>query len=257
MTDSRTAFGIVTLYLVRHGDTAGGASRGYKGSLDVPLSETGREEMKITADFIRRHIMLSSSQRRSSYLREIHSLPSVSGLVTDGRDRPAASVYCSDLSRARDSAAVIASLFNTQPEVVTDLRERHFGLWEGMSFGEIKRDYRDEFTKWASDPLRFSPPEGETTLAVHERTVPALSRILEEAAHDGQAEDRNVIIVAHGGVNRVILCHLLGIPLVNVFTIEQDSGAVNIIEFWGGRPIVKSLNLSPGIIRMGYTEKTR
>jgi alpha-ribazole phosphatase len=48
--------------------------------------------------------------------------------------------------------------------------------------------------------------------------------------------------VAHGGVNRIILCHIMGIPLENIFRIEQDYGAVNIIEFWDKYPVVKLLN---------------
>jgi len=50
------------------------------------------------------------------------------------------------------------------------------------------------------------------------------------------------IIVAHGGVNRIILCELLGIPLENIFRIEQEHGAINIIEFHDNYPVVKLVN---------------
>ncbi|MBI4685856.1 MAG: histidine phosphatase family protein [Nitrospirae bacterium] len=49
-------------------------------------------------------------------------------------------------------------------------------------------------------------------------------------------------VVAHGGVNRIMLCHFLGIPLENIFRIEQDFGSVNIIEFSDKYPVVKLMN---------------
>ncbi|MFZ3136959.1 MAG: histidine phosphatase family protein [Thermodesulfovibrionales bacterium] len=58
----------------------------------------------------------------------------------------------------------------------------------------------------------------------------------------GKGEGEHVAIVAHGGVNRIILCLILGIPLENIFRIEQDYGALNIIEFWEKYPVVKLIN---------------
>ena len=52
----------------------------------------------------------------------------------------------------------------------------------------------------------------------------------------------NVVIVSHGGINRIILCHLLEIPFENIFRIEQDYGALNIVEFYDKYPVVKLLN---------------
>ena len=73
-------------------------------------------------------------------------------------------------------------------------------------------------------------------MEVHERVIRALDLVLRN--HGGG----NIAIVAHGGVNRIILCHLLGIPLENIFRIEQNHGAVNIIEFWEKYPVVKLMN---------------
>jgi broad specificity phosphatase PhoE len=105
-----------------------------------------------------------------------------------------------------------------------------------MTFAEIKERYPEEFASWASDPLAYSPPEGETTGEVRNRVMGALDRIL--CAHPGQ----EIAVVAHGGVNRVILCHILGMPLGNIFRIEQDHAALNIIEFWEKYPVLKLLN---------------
>lgn len=202
---------VTTLYLVRHGATEGSEEKRYKGSIDVPISEKGKEQIKRTAKFIRAEVQNS----RASSLT---------------------AVYCSPLSRALKSAEIIAEHFGLKPTVIPDLRERNFGIWEGMSFNEIKDKYPEEFEAWAGNPLKYSPMGGESTLEVRERVINALEDIISRHKREG------IAIVAHGGVNRVILCHLLGIPLENLFRIEQDYGGVNIIEFNDRYPVVKLLN---------------
>lgn len=214
-----------TLYLIRHGATEGSEVRRYKGSIDVPLSEKGIEQMKQTASFLA-NVSLSA-------------------------------VYCSPLSRAFKSAEIIAKPHNLKPIVIPDLRERSFGIWEGMSFDEIKNKYPEEFEAWAGNPLKYSPVKGESTLEVRDRVISALNNIMNNHNSQGTIHDLrtrqnkvvesqsiNIAVVAHGGVNRIILCHIMGIPLENIFRIEQDFAAVNIIEFYEKYPVVKALNLT-------------
>jgi len=192
------------IYLIRHGETEGADTRRYKGHIDVPLSENG----------------ISQVQRLSEHL---------------SRNAELSAVYTSDLSRASRSAEIIAAPFNITPIVIRELKERNFGDWEGMSFDEIQKIYPDAFTSWAKNPLRFSPLNGESTLEVHDRVMPVFIRIEEEN------KGKNIAIVTHGGVTRVILCSMLEMPLENIFRIEQDFAALNIVEFWD-YPIVKQIN---------------
>jgi broad specificity phosphatase PhoE len=216
------------LYLVRHGETGGDDKRRYKGSLDVPLSEIGEEQIKRTALTIETFIKRASKEQKVSYLAEIH------GAIQE--EDPETVIYCSTLKRAHRSAEIIGERLGVRPLPLSELRERSFGLWEGLSFDEIKERYPTEFDQWASNPLRFSPPQGESTLDVKRRVIPALRSIL-NARKSG-----NIIIAAHGGVNRVIICHLAGIPLKNIFRIEQSYGCVNVIEFWRRYPVIKAIN---------------
>jgi alpha-ribazole phosphatase/probable phosphoglycerate mutase len=197
---------VTTLYLIRHGETEGSEVKRYKGSIDVPLSERGIAQIRSASVFI-------NSSKLSA-------------------------VYCSPLSRALKSAEIISEPHGLNPVIMPDLRERSFGVWEGMSFDEIKKQYPDEFKAWADNPLKFSPVGGENTLEVRDRALQALDNILKK--HNGES----ISIVAHGGVNRVILCDIMGIPLENLFRIEQDFAAVNVIEFWDTYPVVKGLNLT-------------
>ncbi len=206
---------VTTLYLVRHGETEGSEVKRYKGSIDVPLSEKGIRQMEQVAKYLNR-----------SY----KSYNTYNGLKA---------VYCSPLIRALKSAEIVAEPHGLKPIEIPDLRERSFGIWEGMSFNEIKDKYPEEFEAWAGNPLKYSPMGGESTLEVRDRVIIALNKILND--HNSQGAI-NIAIVAHGGVNRIILCHIMGIPLENIFRIEQDNAAVNIIEFWEKYPIVKLLN---------------
>ena len=228
---------VTTLYLVRHGETEGSGAKRYHGSIDVPLSESGIQQVRDASVFIRRHLRSSSARQQASYLRDIHRNddPSAGSLNRE----TLASVYCSDLSRSAKSAEIMAEPFGLRPVIVPALRERSFGIWEGMTFAEIKERHPEEFEAWAGNPVKYSPPGGESTVEVKDRVIRTLDGII--GRHDGE----QLAIVAHGGVNRVILCQLLGIPLENIFRIEQGFAAVNIIEFWDKYPVVKLLNGVP------------
>jgi broad specificity phosphatase PhoE len=230
---------VTTLYLVRHGAIEGSGVKRYHGSIDVPLSGTGIEQIRETAEFVSDHLGDSTTSKYLSYLKDIHDPKDVNGHMNDSlsKETPRLSaIYCSDLRRAVKSAEIIAESHGLTPVQVPALRERNFGIWEGMSFTEIREKYPAEFEAWAGNPLKYSPTGGESTVEVRERVVHALERIV--GLHSGE----NISIVAHGGVNRIILCHIMGIPLENIFRIEQDYAAVNIIEFWDRYPVVKLLN---------------
>lgn len=192
------------IYLIRHGETEDPEPRRYKGHIDVPLSENGIEQIKRAADYLLKNSEINA-------------------------------VYCSDLSRSKKSAEIIASPFGLTPVVHNGLKERNFGAWEGMTFDEVKEKWPDAFDLWAANPLRFSPVEGENTLEVNERAMKTFNEIV--SRHGGDS----IALVAHGGINRVILCGLLGMPLENIFRIEQDFAALNVIELWD-YPVVKKFN---------------
>lgn len=228
---------VTTLYLVRHGETEGSGAKRYHGSIDVPLSENGVAQMRGAAAFIDEHLKSSVARQQMSYLKDIHRQDTTQDEVS-GRGMLAA-LYCSDLSRSLKSAEIVGEPFGLRPAVLHDLRERGFGVWEGMTFLEIRERYPQEFESWSGNPLRYSPPGGESTLRVKERVIGAVEGII--SRHDGE----HLGIVAHGGVNRIILCHFLGVPLENVFRIEQSYAAVNIIEFWDNYPVIKLMNRVP------------
>ena len=198
-----------TIYLIRHGEVNDGDERRYNGHIDVPMSAQGVIHLKRLADYM------------------VNKCVKTAG--------PLSAVYCSDLSRAVTSAGIIAGPMGLDPQMVPGLKEYSFGEWEGMTFREIEDRWPDAFSAWAGNPLRFSPPGGESTLQVRDRAMEAFSSIA--ARHT----ESNIAIVSHGGVIRIILCELLGIPLEHIFRIEQNFAALNIVEMWD-YPVVKLMN---------------
>lgn len=219
-----------TVYLIRHGETVGGQEKRYKGQLDVPLSPAGERQLEEVAGLIEK-LGCDPALCRPLDVKDgdFHEIVSARPHCLDH-------LYCSDLSRARRSAEIIGSRFGLIPHSLPAIRERNFGKWEGMSFEEIMNAYPKEFEAWAKDPNAFSPMDGESTLEVKERVMPAFNGILRR--HIGQ----RIAVVAHGGVNRVIICELLGIPLQNLFRIEQDFACLNIFEIYGNEPVAKAIN---------------
>jgi alpha-ribazole phosphatase len=233
---------VTTLYLIRHGALEGGGPKRYNGSIDIPMSEEGILQIREASAFIEELLNNAGRSKYLSYLKDVHDAAVTeeqeAGNTEAGPGLDA--VYCSDLSRAVKSAEIIAGHHGLAPVKVPALRERSFGVWEGMTFNEIKERFPGEFEAWADNPLAHSPVGGESTLEVKERVVKALNEILNRHIGD------TIAVVAHGVVNRILICDILGMPLENIFRIEQDYGAVNVIEFWDRYPVVKLLNGKPG-----------
>jgi probable phosphoglycerate mutase len=85
---------------------------------------------------------------------------------------------------------------------------------------------------------RFRPPAGESFLDLQQRVVPVFEK---EVDHAGG----NILMVAHAGVNRMILCHLLGMPPEHLFRLVQDWGSMNLIDRQAGKYRIHCLNLRP------------
>ena len=71
---------------------------------------------------------------------------------------------------------------------------------------------------------------------VSKRVLPCLKNIIIENA------GKNILLAAHGGVNRIILCYALRMDIKNLFNIQQDYGCLNIIDYYPDNSIVRLVN---------------
>ncbi len=160
------------------------------------------------------------------------------------RNCPIEAVFTSDLLRAVHTASWIARDHHCQPEIVSEFREISLGEWEGRTFAEVQAQYPEEYERRGQDIANHRTPGGESYADLQERVLPAFTAAVEKTKGD-------LVIVAHAGVNRVILCHLTGQPLHDLFSIPQDYAAVNILREGRGSYRVVAVNADSGSLMSG------
>jgi alpha-ribazole phosphatase len=192
------------VYLVRHGQVADGHTDRYHGNNDIGLSDKG--------------------------VRQFEDLAGQLAGV------PLAGIYASDLTRALTGAQIISRGRDLGPQTIPEFREIHFGAWEGLSFAEIAARYPADLEARFRDLASFRIPGGESLLDLSSRVLPRLGELI--AGHHEEA----IVIVAHAGVNRVILSEALGLPLDHLFRLDQNYGCLNIIDYFPDMAVVRLLN---------------
>ena len=203
MTGSRSH--AAKFFLVRHGETEGESSIRYHGRTDVPLSEPGREQMRLAARAI--------EARRAG--------------------QPFARVFSSPLIRAFEGARIIAGDV-ASVVMIENFAEVHFGLFEGLTADEIRERYPAEFAVWNADRLAadYTYPEGESRADFAARVERGLERLLAVWTPGGDRTDGDAVLVAHRGVIRAIVRKLANQQAI------VELGSIQILEFDGGWRVV-------------------
>lgn len=150
------------------------------------------------------------------------------------RKMPIEAVYTSPLLRARQTAAHIAG--KDRPlHVLDDLIELCGGEWDGLTFAEIHERYPQYFVRGSG----FSnPPGGETD-------EQGLARALSALAYIERQTESCAALVAHSGVNRLLLCSLLGRPLSEKKQVPQGYAAINVLTYSDGVWQAGDVGISP------------
>ncbi len=195
------------IYLLRHGEPDLIGERPFVGQVDPPLSAKGLEQ----ARFWRRE------------------------LATNGFDR----IYCSDLIRSHATAKMIAAETPERITNVPQLREIDLGRWDGRPMAEVQERFPREWKRRGEDPAGYRPPGGESFGDLQGRAVPVFDELIANSSGE-------VLVVGHAGVNRVILCHILGMPLNNLFRLAQDYGHLSVVDCEREPPQLVALNIPPG-----------
>ncbi len=183
----------MNVILMRHGQTEWNTLHKYQGHTDITLNDFGREQARRVASFLRENERVEA-------------------------------IYCSDLSRGRETAEIIAR--ELQLPVKTDIRWREisFGHWEGLTFNEVYEQYPKEFDDWYKNTLHLKVPGGESFAELLERALPALAEMAVQ--HSG-----TVLVVSDGGLIKTMLNHLhSGNGLWDTYL---DPGSMSYLEWQG------------------------
>ena len=193
------------LFIVRHGETDWNHNQRYQGHTEVPLNDKGRRQAQATAERLAKVVLHAA--------------------------------YASDLSRAAETAEIIAVPHGLKVTTTPELRERNFGALEGLNRAEAMAQ-----PWWAameqSDGFG-APPGGETRLQMRQRVVSCVDQII--ATHQG----KNILLVSHGGPIAQFMCDMLGAPAEQRAAIRLDNCSLSVLRArqWPGKPTVDKIIL--------------
>jgi len=182
------------VYFVRHGATQLTAENRFSGAVGVDLSDEGRAQVARLA------VRLAGDE--------------------------VAAMYCSTMSRALETAQILANPRGLTPIQDDALKEISHGRWEGLTRQEVEEQFPEEYAAWEADPFTFAPLGGESGIAVLARALPAVRRIV--SAH----RDQTTVVVSHKATLRLLLSSLLGIdPRGYRDRLDQSPACLNVVDF--------------------------
>lgn len=177
------------LILIRHGQTQDNLEERYSGFTDTCLNKYGILQAKL----LKKRISSLGVQR----------------------------AFSSSLKRAFDFARI--SFGSDDVEMLPELREMNFGIFEGMNYPEIMEKYPEIYNKWINNSLKNRIPKGEKFGDFKKRILSIFKEIVRSN------KNKVSMVVTHAGPIRVILGDIL--KLKNIWEISPKSGGISIIEF--------------------------
>ena len=217
------------LFLVRHGETELHKEKIFLGQTDVHLSDIGRNQAKNVAKELTNWkltdpLLVSSDLLRAQETAEIiRDNIKLDNLYEEGIGVPTPESQNPEIQGGQVSNG-FARCMNILEE--PSFRELNLGSWDGQYISEIKAERLEEYEKRGLNLLAYkSGYEGENFYDLQYRVMKRLGEYVKEYP------SRDLIIVAHSGGIRIILCNLLGIPLEEMKSFYVPRGSLNLVSF--------------------------
>jgi probable phosphoglycerate mutase len=180
-----------TLLAIRHGETRWNAEQRFQGHEDSPLTEAGRNQVE------------ALGLRMKAF--EFNSLIS------------------SDLGRAQETAAIIARITGHTVETDSRIRERNYGVLEGLTVPEIKARHSETLIKLDENDPDYLIPKGESHRQHYQRNAEFMNELLRQRA------GTNIALVIHGGVLDSIFRYVAGLPLNRPRCFTTNNASLSMI----------------------------
>jgi alpha-ribazole phosphatase len=145
-------------------------------------------------------------------------------------------IVTSDLLRTQKTAEIINKYHGIEIMKNNSFREMNFGLWEGMTYGEIKTQFPTELGAWEKEWLDYPVPEGESLLQMYQRVTVGIEKVIADHPQG------RVLLVSHGGCIRGILAHLIGRGIQDYWKYKIENCGITKIEIIDGFPVLTMLN---------------
>ncbi|MDP2973714.1 MAG: histidine phosphatase family protein [Candidatus Diapherotrites archaeon] len=182
------------IWLARHGQCFSNNSGRFTGKTDSRLSPLGRKTAKKVGKFLKKKI------------------------------KKADIIYSSPLRRAKDSAKIIARLLKCKSVLIEkSLGEQSFGLWEKKTGRQVEARWPGSIAAWLKDPFKVTPEKGENYSGLEKRLLPFAKKIKSLPC-------KNVVIVSHANIRRVLAKILLRLSEKQALLVSKDYDAIILIE---------------------------
>jgi len=173
------------LCIVRHGETAWNAEHRVQGQLDVPLNAIGQAQA------------LAASRVLSQEKFDV--------------------IYSSDLTRARQTAEPAAGRLALKILFEKDLRERHYGIFERLTYAEVKVRFPEDYARFDARDPEYAFRTGEALKDFFARSIAIVTSIA------GANPGKSILVFTHGGVLDMLYRHITGLDL----SAERNFGIPN------------------------------
>lgn len=180
------------IYLIRHGHINTGNEKRYIGITDIPLDDIGKVQAQEIRDFF-----------KSIEFEKIFSSP---------------------LKRCVETSEIIGEGRNVEICRLKNFMEINMGDWDNKSIDYIKSKYPKEYEARGKTIDSYVPPNGESFNMLAERVMSGFNDVICDCSD-------NTIIVAHAGVNRIIISKLTGVPIQDIFTIKQHYACISQLYY--------------------------
>ena len=191
------------LILARHGETVWNVEKIYRGRTDVNLDKVGIKQAELLGKYLSNWEL--------------------------------AAIYSSPLSRATDTANIIARYQKIGVQIAEGLVDFDYGEWQSLPEQEVKRLYPDLLNEWHNNPHKVRMPAGESLEDVRRRAI----EVVNDAFSKYQG---SVVLVSHRVVIKVLICSLLGLDNSYFWNIKQDVGGITIFNYVNGRFVLTRHN---------------
>lgn len=197
---------MIRFYFIRHGETIWNTEGRYQGWTDISLSSVGEKQAQ-----------LLGKRFENIDVDEIYSSP---------------------LKRAKATASEIASRKNKEIIISENFKEINFGEWEGHTVSELKEKFGEHYSKFLETPHKIDFPGEGSFGNVIKRIEIGINEIIEK----NKEENKNIVIVSHGGILKIAILHLMGIDLNLYMRTWLDNTSVSVLEYRKDKFFLVSLN---------------
>jgi broad specificity phosphatase PhoE len=195
------------LYLVRHGEVEARYHRVFGGRIDMELSPLGHEQVSAVAEYFRRH--------------------------------PPHVLYSSPMKRVQQTLAPLAQWTGLAPIILPGLREVDFGAWTGLGWDQVYERFQVSAFDWLKELEAGSIAGAESTADFRLRVENSAHQMLAESMH------KEIAVIAHGGVIRMLLAILLDLPFAKMSIFDVEYASITRVKLTSSKTEIELLNFAP------------